>query len=303
MVCREHQDALQDGLAELRAVLMVAERRRHLEVRIVRREVVAAQEEMVRGRLGGHRQPLALGGADEANAFGGGNVLDMQPAAGRPADREVPADRRGLDLDAHHGKIQLAGERTVADDAALEQRRIHRMLADADAELGAAFHRPLHRAIVPDIRPVVREERGSGRGKGVEVRRLDAAASAGDADGGKQHDRALRKLRLLPLVIHQLRRVAGGLRVGHGDDRGESSALGRGKAARRRFRGRHARIAEMDVDVNEPGECKFVRHPFNSTIIQPCASPRHRMPTPGPLKRVLRPASTSGRSGRGSPNG
>ena len=77
----------------------------------------------------------------------------------------------------------------------------------------------------------------------------------GNAGGGKKNRSRARIARCLALIVHPLRRVAGGSRVGHRDDRGKSAAPRRLKARRRCLRLGNAGIAEMDVDVNEAGEC------------------------------------------------
>ena len=50
-------------------------------------------------------------------------------------------------------------------------------------------------------------------------------------------------------------RVAGWSRIGHRDDRGKSAAPRRFKTRRRCLRLWNARVAEMDVDVDESGKC------------------------------------------------
>ena len=55
-------------------------------------------------------------------------------------------------------------------------------------------------------------------------------------------------------------RVAGRSRVGHRDDRGKSAAPRRLKARRRCLRLWNARVAEMDMDINEARECQCLIH-------------------------------------------
>ena len=255
VVGREHQDAVLHGAAQFGAVLVVAEGRRHLEVGVVRRHVVAAQEQVVRRRLGGDGQPFALRRADERHARRRRNVLDVEAAARHAAKREVAANRVRLDGDGNDAEPEPPRKRRVADDvrrgraAALPR---HRVLADDQPEFRRAPHRRFHHMVVLDIRAVVREERHARRRQRFEVGDCAPEPPLGEARRRDKPHGRIRRARRLPLILDLLGRIARGRGVRHRDDRGKTAALRGGEAARRRFRRRHAGIAEMHVHVDEP---------------------------------------------------
>ena len=73
-------------------ILARAQRRVHLEVRVVRQEVVVGEDQVVGRDLGGDRQTLGLGRPHELDGAGARQVAQVEPAAGEPGDREVAGD-------------------------------------------------------------------------------------------------------------------------------------------------------------------------------------------------------------------
>ena len=84
-------------------VFAVAERRRHLPVRVVVGDVVAGEEQVVGRRLARDGQSLALGGADELDRARAGDVLHVEGAAGHAHERDVAPDGLGLRFGRHDG--------------------------------------------------------------------------------------------------------------------------------------------------------------------------------------------------------
>ena len=101
---------------------------------------------MVRHRLGRHGESLALRRPNELDARRRGDVLDVKPAARFAAEREIAANRLRLGLNGNNRQIELARQVAVADHAALQFLRIHRVLADDDVEIVRPAHRLLHGA-------------------------------------------------------------------------------------------------------------------------------------------------------------
>jgi len=91
MVGRDAVDAaVEQTLHERLTVGGSAQRRIHLEVRVIGLiEGRLVEEEMVRRGLAGHRQPLGLRGAHHVETAGGGQMLDVQRAAGQPAECDI----------------------------------------------------------------------------------------------------------------------------------------------------------------------------------------------------------------------
>ena len=75
--------AVEKALAKRGRVVGGAQGRVHLEVSVVGvGDVVLAQEQVVRGDLAGDGQAVGLGGAYQVKTLAGGDVADVQGAAG-----------------------------------------------------------------------------------------------------------------------------------------------------------------------------------------------------------------------------
>ena len=235
-----------DGGAERGDVFAGTEGRGHLPVRVIAGDVVAGEEQVVRGRLAGDGKPLALGVADERDRPRAGDVLDVEGAARHAAEGDVAP--HGLDLGGgwQGGKVETAGDGRVAQDAARRALRREGVLHDGAVELCGAAHGRLHHMGVLDERTVVRERDGPGGGQRLQVGDLPAEPSLRDAGrGGDAHGKG----GILDLLAQPGGRVAGGGRVRHRGDAGEAARRRRRRARRARLGLRLARVAEMDVDV------------------------------------------------------
>ncbi len=83
-------------LEEPREVLVGAQRRVHLEQRVVVRARAVGQREVVRGDLAGDVEPVASRGVDEADGLGDREVLEVQRTAGQLEEAEVARDDQRL---------------------------------------------------------------------------------------------------------------------------------------------------------------------------------------------------------------
>ena len=154
-------------------------------------------------------------------------------------------------------------EIAVADHAITQLLRIHRVFADAHAKRGGAAHRLFHHLVIGNIRAVIGEERSARLGKRFELCDLMPEPSFGDASRGEKKwwSGGVGEWGSLgELIGDGFGRVAGWSRIGHRDDRGKSAAPRRLKARRSRLRRWNARVAEMDMDVNEARECQCLVH-------------------------------------------
>ena len=258
MIRREHQHAVLHAAPHFRAVFARRERRRHLEVAVIADNVIPTEQDVVRRRLGRHGQPLAPRGADERDAFGGRDVLDVEAAPRLAAEREV-----------------------AADAVRLGEARRERVLRDDEAKGRRAAHRLFHHLRLDDITAVIREERRAALRQRLQIGDFASETPLRETGGRQQHGMVARQRgRLLSLIVHHGDRVAGRRRVRHRDDGGEAPLPRGGEARGRRLRRRHARIAEVDVHIDEAGEFKFFFHAADYTTHCLPAVPRVA-PPPG----------------------
>ena len=134
------------------------------------------------------------------------------------------------------------------------------MLADDPVERGDPVHRLLHYPVVGDIASVIRKKRRARLRQSLQVCNLRARSPFCNARR-RNDDRLLFASTFgHHLSFDPFNRIAGRRRVRHRDDRGKAAVRGGGETGRRRLGVRHARIPEMDVDIDKAWKCEAARH-------------------------------------------
>ncbi len=137
-------------------------------------------------------------------------------------------------------------------DAAGRERGVLAVVDDRQTEHAGVLEGAAHEVRVGYGRAVVAEGDGARLGKLREVRQFAAGAAPGYAGDREDADSALR-LRGAEDELDHAGGVDGWLGVGHGADGGEAAARRCERAGRDRLFVLEAGLAEMRVDVDEPG--------------------------------------------------
>ena len=209
------------------------QRRVHLEHRVVALQQLVGQREVVRRRLGGDRQALGLGAADEVHAARGAEVQEVHRHTGEADQLDVAEQHQLLGQGRPAGQAEAAAARALVHHRALRERADLAVLGEHDAERLRVLQRAAHQLRVLHAVAVVGEQVHA-RGAQLAVRReLLAVASDGDA-ARRQH---LAEPGLAALLAHELddrhavlRRVG----VRHRHDGGETAEC-RGPSCRSRW--------------------------------------------------------------------
>ena len=246
--------AVEHALAQSCGVGSRAQRRVHLEVRVVGvGDVVLAEEQVVRGDLAGHGQAVGLGGAHEVEALLRGDVADVQRALGKTDELDVAVDLELLGERRPAEHAQARGGAALVDDA-VARERLDLAVRERDAvELGDVLHAGAHHAGGLHAVAVIGEGRGAGVGHVADLgERLALLAARHGADGA--HVAQAAGVAALDLVADLGARVGHGVGVGHGGHVGEAAVDGRGGARLDGLLVLEAGVAEVDVHVHEAGD-------------------------------------------------
>jgi len=243
--------AVENALLQGLHVGAEAQRWVHLEVGVVLvGDVLLVEEEVVGRDLAGHGQALGLGAADEIEPLGGGDVRDVQGAAGETAELDVAIDLELL-AERRPAEHAEAGARTAFVDDAARGERLDLAVGDGDAvELGDVLHAGAHHAGALHAVAVVGEGAGPLHDHVADLReRLALLAAREGADRADVHEAGTPAV--VDLVADLGAGVGHGVGVGHRGDVGEA-AVGRRTAAR--LDGLlvlEAGVAEVHVHVDE----------------------------------------------------
>ena len=245
--------AVEDALAQRGGVVGGAQRRVHLEVRVVGvGDVVLAQEQVVRGDLAGDGQAVGLGGADEVEALARGDVADVQRAVGKAHELDVAVDLELLGQRRPAEHAEARGGAALVDDA-VARERLDLAVGKGDAvELRDVLHAGAHHAGGLDTVAVVGEGAGALDDHVADLGQgLALLAARHGADGA--HVAQAGGVGAVDLVADLGAGVGDGVGVGHGGNVGEA-AVDRGRGAG--LDGLlvlEAGVAEVYVHVHESG--------------------------------------------------
>ena len=245
--------AVEDALAESRRVRGGAQRRVHLEVGVVGvGDVVLAEEQVVRRDLAGHGQPLGLGGAHELEALLGGDVGDVQRAAGHAAELDVAVDLELLAERRPAEHAEARGGAALVDDAVRGERLDLAVRGDDLVELAHVLHAGAHHAGALDAVAVVGEGDRALHDHVADLReRLALLAHRERADGAHVAEAGV--ARAVDLVADLGAVVGHRVGVGHRGHVGESAVGGRAGAGLDGLLVLEAGVAEVHVHVHEAG--------------------------------------------------
>ena len=139
-------------------VLGAAQRRVHLEARVVARDEVLGEQQVVRRDLGGDVDAAGLRPADHLDRPGGRDVADVQAAADVLGEQHVAGDDRLLGDGRPAGQAELARERALVHLRALGESRLLRVLGDDAVERLDVLECAAHEQRVGDAEAVVGED-------------------------------------------------------------------------------------------------------------------------------------------------
>ena len=223
----------------------------HLVHGVVRGDGGVGEGEVVGGHLGRDGQALALGRGHEGGRAGGGQVQEVHRAAGEAAQGHVPGQHELLGLGRHAPDAEQARPLPFVHVAPRGQGGVLAVLGQDDAQGGAVLHGPAHEPAVLHPVAVVGEQahaQGGHLGQGGQLLALPA-----DGDGAGDAHVARRLGPEAQDLPHHGGAVDGGIGVGHGHHR-RVAAQGRGPGpALHRLGLLHARLAQVGVQVDEPG--------------------------------------------------
>ena len=227
-----------------------AQRRVDLGVGVVTLDGLVGQREVMRTGLGGHLQALVLGSPQEADRFRAAHVLHVQMRT---------AQRRQLDVAVHDGALrrrrrprqsQDGGHRAFMHDAVTGQHAVFAMRQDRQAEHAAVFHGAAHQPGAGDALRAIRQGHDASLVHAADFgQRLALQARGRGADrvepGAGGHGGASQN------VFGHRRRVVHRLGIRHHRHRGKAAGSSGGQPAGHRLAVLVARLAEVDVHVDE----------------------------------------------------
>ena len=229
-----------------------AQRRIHLEIRVVLADVLVDQREVMRRDFAGHARLGALAAAYGLQRVGRGKMRHVQARfANLLRERHVAIDDGRFGGRRHAAQSQTETRRSRVHRAILGDARIFRVLHHRKIQLGAEAQRHAHHVIVENRLAVVGDGDRSGALQGAEIGERSAPAAARGGCDRKDVDH--RPALGIPQPRHPLRRIDHGRGVGHGANRSESSGGSRGRSAGDGLFVTLARLAQVHVQVDEAG--------------------------------------------------
>jgi len=170
-------------------------------------------------------------------------------------EEHVARDDRLLRHGGPAAQPEDAGQGALVHLRALGQARLLGMLGDDTVEGLDVFEGPAHKHRIAHADAVVTEDAHARRGIGhrTQLGKLLAAQSHGH--GTDRHHIAQARLDApAPHLLHDPRRIGDGLGVGHRVHRREPPESGRGRSGRDGFGVLTSWLAQMRVQIDEPGK-------------------------------------------------
>ena len=251
--------AVDDALAQRKHVALQAQRRVHLQVRVVGAvDVILVQEQVVRGDLARDGQPLGLCCPHQVQALLGGDVRDVQRAAGESAELDVAVDLELLAQGRPAKHAEARGRLALVDDA-VGREGLVLAVRDRDAiELRHVAHAGAHHAGALHTVAVVAEGAGALEHHVADLREglsLLAAGERADRADVAEPGRAT----AVDLVADAGARVGHGVGVRHGRYVREAAVRRGARAGLDGLLVLEAGVAEVHVHVDEAGNQVLAR--------------------------------------------
>ena len=129
------------------AVGLGAQRRVHLEAaRVEAADLLVGEAEVVRAGLGADLDPGGLGGADDLDRLGGGEVLDVDAGVLVGGEGGVAGDHRRLRDRGDAGQAERGRDRALVHDAVAGELGVLLVQGDRAAAEALVLERPAHHA-------------------------------------------------------------------------------------------------------------------------------------------------------------
>ena len=229
-----------------------AQRRVDLERRVVARQEFVGEADVVRCRLGGHREAIGLGPADEFDAPCGRQVQEVRSGAREPYELDVTVHHELLRQRRPSRKAEPAAARPFVHHGTLGQAGDLAVLGERDAEPAGVLERPAHEERVLHAIAVVGEDAHADRGQFGEGGELGPVPADRDRGSG-EHLAQSGPGGLLPDEVDHFHAVLCRIGVGHRHDRGEAAECGGSAAGLDRLGLLLAGLAQVRVQIDEPG--------------------------------------------------
>jgi hypothetical protein len=214
------------------------------------------QQQVVRGDLGSHVDPLGLRPAQHLDRPGGRHVRDVDPRSGVPRQHHVAGDDDLLGDAGPARQAEPSGQLAlVAAGRGTGQGRVLGVLGHDAAERLDVLQRPTHDARIVDTPAIVGEDAHTCAGAvhQPELGELLATQSAGHRTNGL-HVHEARLAPELPDAGRGLGGVGDRAGVGHREDRRVAAERGRLRAGEDRLGVLTTGLAQVGVQVHEAGQ-------------------------------------------------
>ena len=244
--------AVGEPLAQRLHVLGRAQRRIHLEVRIVvaRRDVLVGEGQVVGRHLRGDREAAPPGLAQGADAAGRGDVAEVEAPAGQLEQGEVAKHHDVLGLGRDPLQPQPGGRGSLVHDPLADEVQVLLVDGQRQAEGARVLEGTPHQRRRHHRASVVGEGHAARRPELAVLGQLLALAPLADrthrVDPGQAGRRGAGQHELGHAGV-----VVGGDRVGHGTHGGEAACHGRAGAGGDGLLVLLPRLAQVHVEVDE----------------------------------------------------
>ena len=233
-------------------VLSAAQRRHHLVRRVGCGNHAVVKSEMMGRHLGSHIQAAGLCCGDHLDATRCRQMLDVVPGPGQLGEPQVSCDDDLLCLSRYGRHPEQRRHRSFVYLARGGEAGIDCMLGDHTASGGQVVHRLSHEAGVGNRIPIVGEHPDPGLPQLVEVGELFAVASHRHRSCWP-HIYEAGRASTVDDEPCQMAGVDGRIGVRHRNDRGVTAGGGCRRAGRDVFLPLLPRLAQVGVEIDEPG--------------------------------------------------
>ena len=216
-----------ERVAQRVAIVLRAQRRVHLHVRVERANGLVGEHEVVRRHLAGRLDAVAERGVERRDGLARRQVHQVDRPLLERGEREVALDHHALGRRRIRAEAELGGDRALVHMAAARQRRLlaverERRLGDARCTAARGACRPADTTGRPSS---VKAAAPAAASSAISRQLLAELALADRGHEPGRHDRLL--ARTLDERAEHRRRVDDGLGVRHREDRAVAAARGR----------------------------------------------------------------------------